>query len=156
LAQNGLRLVDLFEKSIVRPQAALIAKNCYDAVGGHDESLRISMDLDLAFRIFMRYPIAYLDEVFFHRKHDGNIGSNQELRPLENIKVIEKLVENFPQAETFLGRGRVVRRLAYRYYRMAKGQWKSGNKESAREALRHAVALCPFDVKYRLYKMRWA
>ena len=28
---------------------------------------------------------------------------------------------------------------------------EKGNKESAREALRHAVVLCPFAVKYRLY-----
>jgi len=157
LAEAGIRLVDLFEKSIVRLQASLIAKNCYDAVGGHDESLRISMDLDLAFRLFMRYPVAYLDEVvFYYRKHEGNIGRNQELRLLENIKVIEKLVGSFPQAETILGRGRVARRLAYRYYRLAKGRWKNGKKERAREALQQAVALCPFDLKYRLYKLRWA
>ena len=66
LARNGIRLSDLFEKSIVRLQAALISKSCYDAVGGHDESLRISMDLDLAFRILNRYPVAYLDEVVFY------------------------------------------------------------------------------------------
>src|SRR5262249_914368 len=65
LARDGVRLVDLFEKSIVRLQASLISKKYYDEIGGHDESLRISMDLDLTFRIFMRYPVAYLDEVVF-------------------------------------------------------------------------------------------
>src|SRR5205814_9184159 len=44
LAAQGVRLEDLFEKSIVRLQASLISKTCYDAVGGHDEGLRISMD----------------------------------------------------------------------------------------------------------------
>ena len=44
LAAQGVRLEDLFEKSIVRLQASLISKTCYDAVGGHDESLRISAD----------------------------------------------------------------------------------------------------------------
>jgi len=157
LAQHGVRLADLFEKSIVRLQASLIAKKCYDAVGGHDESLRISMDLDLAFRIFMRYPVAYLDGViFYYRKHEGNIGRNQELRLVENIQVIEKLLRDFPQAEKTLGPARVARRLAYRYYRLAKGRWREGRKEGAREALRQAVALSPFALKYRLYQMRWA
>lgn len=156
LARHGVGLADLFEKSIVRLQASLISKKCYDAVGGHDESLRVSMDLDLAFRIFMRYPVAYLDEVvFYYRKHEGNIGRNQELRLLENIRVIEKLLRDFPQARHRLGRGRVARRLAYRYYRLAKGRWKEGRKEEARETLKQAVALSPFALKYRLYQMRW-
>lgn len=156
LAAQGVSLADLFDKSIVRLQAALISKKCYDAVGGHDESLRISMDLDLAFRLFMRYPVAYLDEVvFYYRKHEGNIGRNQELRLLENIRVIEKLVGDFPQAEKILGRGKIARRLAYRYYRLAKGRWQEGRKDPAREALNHAVALRPLGLKYRLYQMRW-
>ena len=154
LAREGIKLVDLFDKSIVRLQASLISRKCYEIVGGHDESLRISMDLDLAFRIFMRYPVAYLDEVvFYYRRHEGNTGSNQELRLLENIRVIEKLLRDFPQARQLLGRGRVARRLAYRYYRLAKGRWKDGRKEGAREALKQAVALSPLALKYRFYQM---
>jgi glycosyltransferase involved in cell wall biosynthesis len=157
LARHGVTLVDLFEKSIVRLQASLISKNCYDAIGGHDETLRIAMDLDLAFRICMRHPAAYLDEVlFYYRKHDGNIGRNQELRLLENISVIEKLLRQHPQARELLGAGRVARRLAYRYYRLAKSRWKDGRKEGAREALKQAVVLSPLVLKYRLYQMRWA
>lgn len=154
LARDGITLVDLFERSIVRLQASLISKKCYDLVGGHDETLRISMDLDLAFRIFMRYPVAYLDEVVFHyRRHEGNTGSNQELRLLENIRVVEKLLRDFPQARQLLGRGRVTWRLAYRYYRLAKGRWKAGRREGAREALKQAVALSPLALKYRFYQM---
>jgi glycosyltransferase involved in cell wall biosynthesis len=157
LFQEGIRLTDLFEKSIVRLQASLISKECYDAVGGHDESLRIAMDLDLAFRMFMRYPMAYLDKVvFFYRRHEGNIGRNQELRLLENIGVIEKLLKDFPQTRETLGRGRVARRLAYRYYRLAKGRWKDGRHEEARQALGQAVTLSPLALKYRLYQLRWA
>ena len=157
LAAHGVTLGDLFDKSIVRLQASLLSKKCYDAVGGHDESLRISMDLDLAFRLFMRYPVAYLDEVVFHyRKHEGNIGRDQEARLLENIRVIEKLVREFPEAQQMLGRGKVARRLAYRYYRLAKGRWKEGRKEMAREALKQAITLSPLALKYRLYQMRWA
>ena len=157
LARDGVRLLDLFEKSIVRLQASLISKKCYDEIGGHDESLRISMDLDLTFRIFMRYPVAYLDQVvFYYRKHEGNIGANQELRLLENIKVIEKLMSSFPEAKAILGSGRVGRRLAYRYYRLAKNRWKEGRKQAARTALTQAIALNPLAIKYRFYGIRWA
>lgn len=156
LAQNGVRLVDLFEKSIVRLQAALLSKKCLEAVGGHDESLRICMDLDLAFRLFMRYPVAYLDKVvFLYRKHEGNIGRNQDLRLLENIRVIDKLVRECPQARELLGSRRIAQRTAYRYYRLAKGRWRDGDRNGAKEAIREAVSLRPLSLKYRLYQLRW-
>jgi glycosyltransferase involved in cell wall biosynthesis len=156
LAREGVQLTDLFDKSIVRLQAALISKEAYDAVGGHDSSLRIAMDLDLAFRVFARYPVSYIDSVvFYYRKHPGNIVLNHELRLAENIKVIEKLLREFPEAGALLGRGRVARRLAHRYYRLAKLHWSHGRKGEAREALREAVALTPFDPKYRLCQLRW-
>ncbi|MBI3058368.1 MAG: glycosyltransferase [Deltaproteobacteria bacterium] len=156
LAQQGVRLLDLFEKSIVRLQAALLSKTCLETIGGHDESLRICMDLDLAFRIFMRYPVAYLDKVvFLYRKHEGNIGRNQDLRLLENIRVIEKLVREFPQAREELGTRRIAQRTAYRYYRLAKGRWQAGDRDGARKAIRKAASLCPFSLKYKLYQLRW-
>jgi glycosyltransferase involved in cell wall biosynthesis len=156
LAEQGVRLEDLFDKSIVRLQAALISKRCYDDVGGHDESLRISMDLDLTFRLISRYPVAYLDEVVFsYRRHSGNISGNQELRLLENIRVIEKLLGQNVEAEELLGKRRVAARLAYRYYRLAKGRWKTGERDKSREALREAIRLRPFHPKYRLYQMKW-
>jgi len=157
LAERGVRLVDLFEKSIVRLQAALISKGSLEAIGGLDENIHICMDLDLAFRLFMRYPVAYLDRVvFLYRKHGGNIGQDQERRLLENVRIIDKLVQQFPEVRGVLGRGQIARRTAYRYYRLAKGRWKSGNKLGAAEAIRKAAALCPFSLKYRLYQLRWA
>ncbi|MGH7855414.1 MAG: glycosyltransferase, partial [Candidatus Binatia bacterium] len=95
LANRGVQLHDIFDKSIVRLQAALIAKTAYEKVGGHDESLRICMDLDLSFRLLMNFPIVYIDEVVFsYRKHEGNTGRNEELRLTENIQVIEKLLRD--------------------------------------------------------------
>jgi glycosyltransferase involved in cell wall biosynthesis len=157
MAREGLRWRDLFEKSIVRLQAALLSKAAYDAIGGHDPALRISMDLDLAFRIFARYPIAYLDAVvFYYRKHSGNSVLNHELRLAENIRVIERLLREFPQAGRELGARRVARRLAYRHYKLAQVHWRAGRREEARSALKEAVALMPLHPKYRLWQLRWA
>jgi len=157
LAKSGIHLADLFDKSIVRLQAALISKRCYDTLGGHDEKLRIAMDLDLAFRIYARFPVAYLDEVvFYYCKHQGNIGRNQELRLLENICVIEKLLAEYPRAKELLGRRRISRRIAYRYYHLAKGRRKSGDREGARTALRKALIYQPLSVKYRAYEIVWS
>ena len=156
LANEGVRLVDLFEKSIVRLQASLISKDAYHAVGGHDESLRICMDLDLSFRLLMHYPVAYLDRgVFLYRFHEGNIGKNEELRLTENIRVIQKLLEQFPAAQRELGVRRIARRMSYRYYRLAKKRWKRGQRDEARQAIRESTSLRPFSLKYRFYQFHW-
>lgn len=156
LAGRPVHLQDIFDKSIVRLQAGLIAKKCYDQIGGHNEALWICMDLDLAFRLWARYPMAYLDKaVFSYRKHSGNISSDQERRLSENIQVIENLLCDFPQAEEVLGRRRVHSRLAYRYYRLAKTQMKKGKAAEARESLRSALGLSSLNPKYRLYQLQW-
>ena len=156
LAARGVRLDDLFDKSIVRFQAALISKAAYDAVGGHDESLRICMDLDLSFKLFMNCPIAYIDEVvFLYRRHEGNIGRNEELRLTENIRVIETLVRDYGAAKNAISAKKVAQRLAYRYYRLAKGRWKRHRARDARAALHEAIGLCPGNLKYRLYQIAW-
>jgi glycosyltransferase involved in cell wall biosynthesis len=157
LAKRGVELSDFFEKSILRLQAALISKQAYAAIGGHDESLRICMDLDLGFRLLMNYPIAYLDDVVFsYRKHEGNSGRNEELRLTENIRVIEKLFREYPSARDQLRGDTVARRLAYRYYRLAKGRWRRSERRQAREALRQAIYLQPRVLKYRVYQCQWA
>jgi len=155
LAAAGVTWVDLFDKSIFRLQASLIRKDAYLSLGGLDESFRICHDLDLCFKLFGHYPIIYLDEiVFFYRKHGGNITRDQELRLTENIRVIEKMLAAFPEAEKLLGKKRVLRRLAYRYYRLAKVRWRERNRQEGDHALRQAIALQPFFVKYRFYLWR--
>ena len=156
LAENGVRLVDLFEKSILRVQAALMSKQAYDRLGGHDESLRICMDLDLGLRMLMNFPVAYLDqELFSYRIHAGNIGRNEELRLTENIRVIEKLIRDYPEARQLIGRNLLARRLAYRYYRLAKGRWRQNHREAARQAIKEAVLLRPLHLKYWAYRLQW-
>ena len=154
LAQNGVRLLDLFDVSIVRLQAALLSRQVLLTIGGLDETLRIAMDLDLAFRVFMRFPVAHLDKVvFFYRRHQGSIGGDEELRQLENLKVIDKLVQEFPATIKMLGRHQINRRKAHRFYRLARWRWKIGARERALEAIRDAIILRPYFAKYRLYQL---
>ena len=115
------------------------------------------MDLDLSFRLLRHAPLAYLDHiVFLYRKHGGNIGRNEEVRLTENIRVMQKLIEQWPAAKQELGVRRVARRMAYRYYRLAKKRWRRGERAEARQAIREATSLRPFFVKYWLYQLHWA
>ncbi len=156
LAARGVLLRDLFERSIARLQAALISKAAFETVGGMNESFAICHDLDLFLRLTMNFPVGYVDRVVFrYRKHQGNISRNEETRLLENIRVIETFLQDFPQARAILGPGRVARRIGYRYYRLAKGRWKRKQFIAARQAIGAAVSSCPFSLKYRYYDFRW-
>jgi hypothetical protein len=107
-------------------------------------------------RIWLGYPVAYLDKVvFFYRRHEGNLVGDSELRLTDNIRVIEKLAREFPRAREILGPARIARRIAYRYYRLAKSRWKRGEREKARRAIAQAVSLRPFALKYRYYRSVW-
>jgi glycosyltransferase involved in cell wall biosynthesis len=156
LAERGVRLSDIFEKSIVRLQAALISKPAFDAIGGMDESLSICHDLDLFLRLYMRAPVAYIDRVvFYYRKHQDNISRNEEVRLMENIRVIEAFMRDFPAAQEMLGQKKVARRLAYRYYRLAKERRRKKQFKAAGEALGAALSRCPASLKYRYYQFCW-
>jgi len=91
--------------------------------------------------------------VFFYRRHQGSIGGNEELRQLENLKVIDKLVQEFPESIKIIGRHHINRRKAHRFYRLAKWRWKIGERNRALEAIREAIILRPFFLKYRFYQV---
>jgi hypothetical protein len=54
-----------------------------------------------------------------------------------------------------VGVHRIAKRMAYRYYRLAKKRWQRGQRAEAREAIREATSLCPFYRKYWFYEFRW-
>jgi hypothetical protein len=53
-----------------------------------------------------------------------------------------------PAAKQELGVHRIDKRMAYRYYRLAKKRWQRGQRAEAREAVREATSLCPFFTNF--------
>src|SRR4029450_8129988 len=97
----------------------------------------------------MNCPVAYLDRVvFLYRFHEGNIGKNEELRLTENIRVIQKLLEQFPAAQREVGVGRIAKGISYGSYGLAKKRGYKGHRAEARQAIRESTSLCPFSLKY--------
>ena len=89
-------------------------------------------------------------------RHGGYDIVHFHTRLSENIQVIEKLLREHPCAGEMLGRRKIAARLAYRYYRLAKGRWKRHLPDDARSAIARAVQLCPTNLKYRLYQIGWS
>ncbi|MGH7230059.1 MAG: glycosyltransferase family 2 protein [Nitrospiraceae bacterium] len=53
---------------------SLFRKTCFDTVGGYDERLFIWEDIDLAIRLYQRYPIVHLPKPLYrHRLYSRNV-----------------------------------------------------------------------------------
>jgi len=145
LERNGVTLSDIFMKSSLRTPTMVVRRKVFDVVGGFDPDFKVCVDLDFAFRVLMQFSVAFMNEPLFKlRKHDGHVGGDSERRTLYNIKAIEKLLTNYPEARDIIGEENINRRLAYRYYRLGNITRKKGRKEEARKAYKKALSYRPF------------
>ncbi|MGH7816876.1 MAG: hypothetical protein ACREOR_05760, partial [Candidatus Binatia bacterium] len=60
-----------------------------------------------------------------------------------------------PEARQLIGKNPLARRLASRYYRLAKGRWRQNRRAAARQAIEQATRLRPGHVKYCFYQIYW-
>lgn len=155
--EAGVGLKDVFDGRVVRMQGTMIRKGPLEEIGLLDDWFRISWDLDLAFRVLRNHRIGFVNEVvYLYRKHGSHVGGDDELRSRENLRALHKLSADYPEGVELIGRRSFSRLCAYRYCRLARALAKKGEMEGARDAMRQAVTLNPFSLKYRLFQYRWA
>jgi len=144
-------------KSTIRTPTVVIRKKVIDALDGFDGNLRVCVDGDFSLRLLgSGYKAAFINDVFFKlRKHDDNLSADREQRLLHSIKIIKKLLSEKPELEVIIGRENINKRLAYRYYRLAKTYRKKGKTKEAVESISNAVAIMPYSLIYRLYKLKY-
>ena len=156
LAQRGVTLRDVFDGRVVRLQGVMARKSVLEEIGLLDEWFRISYDLDLTLRIVKSHRVGFVNQVvYLYRKHGGNISADDELRSRENLRALDKVMSDYPEAVDFIGRHAFFRLYAHRYYRLAKALAEKGDMRGTREAIQQAISFCPFSLKYRLYQLRW-
>ena len=153
----GVGLKDVYDGRVVRMMGTMIRKETLEEIGLLDDWFRISYDLDLAFRVLRNHKIGFVNEVvFLYRKHGGHISGDDERRSRENLRALQKLFADYPEGVDLIGKRAFSRLCAYRYCRLARALAKKGELEGARDAMREAVTLNPFSLKYRLFQYRWA
>jgi glycosyltransferase involved in cell wall biosynthesis len=157
LERKGISIKDIFMKSTIRTPTVVIRKMVIDALGGFDGNLRVCVDGDFSLRLLGGgYKATFINDVFFKlRKHDDNLSADREQRLLHSIKIIKKLLSEKPELEGIIGRENINKRLAYRYYRLAKTYRKKGKVNAAFESITNAISLRPYSLIYRLYKLRF-
>ena len=145
LEREGVTLPSIFMKSTLRTPTMVARRKVIEAVGGFDPEFKVCVDLDFAFRVLTKFKVAFMNEPLFKlRKHDGHVGGDSERRTLFNIKAIEKLLREYPEARMLIGEKLINRRLAYRYYRLGKITQKKGRKKEALSAYKKSLSYRPF------------
>ncbi len=145
LERDGVTLRAIFMKSSIRTPTIVARRQVIEATGGFDPDFKVCVDLDFAFRVLMKFKVAFINQPLFKlRRHTGHIGGDSERRTLFNIKAIEKLLSEHPEAKDLIGQDNINRRVAYRYYRLGGIYRKKKKKRDASDAFKKALSYRPF------------
>lgn len=95
----------LFLKYFVPIVSATVRRECFDKLGLLDETiLSGSDDYEFCFRVAMKYRLAYIEEPLVTRRiHGKNFTDVQKFYP-DNLKILGKVVEAFPELADLKGR----------------------------------------------------
>jgi len=124
--------------------AALVRRECFDLVGGFDESLRSSEDWDMWLRIARHFPIRFVEEplVSIRVTGDNMSGLRHAERMLANeLRVIDKQVAEDPGFARGAGGPDAAR--SYRLFCAAWAHWQGRDRSTALRHLGQAFRLHP-------------
>lgn len=132
----------------VATSGCLFRKACFNLVHGYDERLSIWEDIDLAIRLYQRFPIVHLPKPLYrHRLYDHNASRGIESeRALESRRYF--LEKHSVACRPDTPEGKALKRDWAHYYRDAgKYYIGSGHKAEARAAFWRSLKQFPFNHK---------
>jgi len=149
---SGYVFPQLFMDSFIVGNSVLIRKECFNRLGGFDESIRFG-DYLLWLRIARHYRVDYVDNVLTqYRQHA--VQSTQvvpDINPDQasvGLQAIRKILELYPEVRDELGTRRIERRFATLYFDLAYRWFSAGAFPSARLCLRKSIRHWPTNFGY--------
>lgn len=153
-AGHVLSAADIFIGYPMYFQGALIPRRAFVEAGMFDASLRVQPDIEYGYRLLARMKAQFVDRVVFRYRWHTTNNSRDRLGGREDIaQILDRIWEEDGDAARVIGRRRLRARLARHYYRIGRTRFARGDVTPAKMALRRAVALRPFSVRYQLW--RW-
>lgn len=142
-AHRGDVFPGLLQGNCVGPTSTmLLRRKCLENVGMFDETLPSFQEYDLWIRLSRVYRFDYVSErLFNYYVHSKRIWTNPE----GILKGLHILLGKYGTSRVF----RIT--CSNRYLSIAVQLCESGNGRKAREALRRAISLYPFDLRYYVY-----
>jgi glycosyltransferase involved in cell wall biosynthesis len=146
---------DVFDGYPAYYQGALIARRAFRAAGAFDATLRVHPDMEYAYRLLACSRAMFVDRtVFRYRWHDTNVTRDRLAGREEIARILERISREAPATARVIGRRRLRSRLARHYYRIARAHLSRSDATLAFDAISRAVALRPFNPRYRLLRLR--
>jgi len=113
----------LFVRNNIGFGTSVVKKECFERLGGFNESIRMGIDYDLWLRFSTQYEFDYVDSpLLYYRIWPGQMSNNCKGRYLNGIQIMKNFLHNFPGvidkktekaawAYTYVGFGQCVRSL---------------------------------------------
>lgn len=132
----------------VGTSGSLFRRSCFDSVGGYDDALWVWEDIDLAIRLFQRYPVIHLPKPLYrHRLYARNVSRN--ILPKRALEARRLVLEKFSSlCRPGSAEARTLNLDWSQYYMdLGKQQLNQGRVQEARHALWLALKYRPFNRK---------
>jgi glycosyltransferase involved in cell wall biosynthesis len=139
----------------VATSGSLFRRTCFDAVGGYDAALPVWEDIDLAIRLYRRYPLLHLPKPLYrHRLYGHNVSREipSERALLGRRRFLEK---HGAACRPGTPEARALRSDWARYFAdLGKHEWRAGRPADARRAFVQALRYQPGSLKNLLRLLR--
>jgi len=139
----------------VATSGSLFRKACFDAVGGYNEQLPVWEDIDLAIRLYQRFPLAHLPKPLYrHRLYGHNVSRDipSERALLGRQRFLEK---HAPSCKPDTPEARALASdWAHYYGDLGKHNLQAGRIKEARRGFWLSLRYQPFNRKVLLRLLR--
>lgn len=128
---SGWITARLFLDNCIPFGSVLVKRDCFDRLGGFDESLRMGIDWDLWLRFSTRYKFLYLPDVMLkYRWWEGQMSRNWKGRYEYAERIMDNFVRKFPNVLS-----RAQRERGYAFLYLSRARARSYMEGQHREAL---------------------
>ena len=129
---SGMCFQDLFLLNRIGLVTVLIRRECIQKAGYFDEEIKFCEDYAMWLRISRYFPVGYIDrELSLRRIHESNKSHNSIQQKTDTLKILKKMLQEFPDTWRIVGKQRVKERLFYLTYHLATLCFHSGRYREA-------------------------
>ncbi len=153
--QSGKIFPYLFRETLFGSGSVVFRKDCCDIVGLFDERFLVGSDYEMWLRMARYFEFGYVDKpLLMYRQHSEMSTQTLGQVPQDGMpwqaKVLNRILELYPEIRGELGDSFINRRMAVPYIWLGRTWMNRGNHLEARKLFAGALQRAPWSLRYRL------